>query len=248
MKKSTVLLLSAWLCALVPAIGQYDLTKPEQTEVWDPEPKVVTPAANPAAPPSDAIVLFDGTQFDQWTGKDGNSPKWSLKEGSMTVVGGTGEIKTKESFGDIQLHVEWRSPIESDDLKGQGKGNSGIFLQERYEVQVLNSYQNRTYANGQAGSIYKQYPPFVNACRKPGEWNTYDIIYIAPRFRKNGSVESPAYITVLHNGVIVQNHAEVQGETAYIGAPSYKAHGTAPIMLQDHGNAVSYRNIWLRKL
>lgn len=248
MKKSVVLLLSAWLCALVPAIGQYDLTKPEQTEVWDPEPKVVTPAANPAAPPSDAIVLFDGTQFDQWTGKDGNSPKWLLKEGSMTVVGGTGEMKTKESFGDIQLHVEWRSPIESDDLKGQGKGNSGIFLQERYEVQVLNSYQNRTYANGQAGSIYKQYPPFVNACRKPGEWNTYDIIYIAPRFRKNGSVESPAYITVLHNGVIVQNHAEVQGETAYIGAPSYKAHGSAPIMLQDHGNAVSYRNIWLRKL
>lgn len=248
MKKTAFLLLFACFCAMAPAFGQYDLTKPEQTEVWDPEPTVVTPALMPNAPPSDAIILFDGTQLDQWVGKDGNPAKWMVKDGCMTVAAGAGEIKTKESFGDFQLHVEWRSPMESDSLKGQAKGNSGIFLQSRYEVQVLNSYQNRTYANGQAGSIYKQYPPFVNACRKPGEWNAYDIIYTAPRFRKNGSVESPAYITLLHNGIILQNHTAVQGETAYIGAPSYKAHGNAPIMLQDHGNAVSYRNIWLRKL
>ncbi len=244
----SALLFGGLLLLAIPAQGQYELTKPEQTEVWEPEPVVIHPGTHPGMPPSDAIVLFDGTNFDQWVGKGGTKPAWKLEDGCMTVVGGTGEISTKESFGDIQLHIEWRSPVEPDDLKGQGKGNSGVFLQERYEVQVLNSYQNRTYSNGQAGSIYKQYPPLVNACRQPGEWNTYDILYTAPHFRANGSVKVPAYLTVIHNGVVIHNHAEVQGETAYIGPHFYKAHGDAPIMLQDHGNAVSFRNIWVRKL
>ncbi|MCU0468451.1 MAG: DUF1080 domain-containing protein [Arcicella sp.] len=219
--------------------------KPEVTEYMDPEIRVVTPGAVP----SDAIVLFDGKNLDQWeSSKDGSTPKWKVEDGVMTVVGGTGGISTKKLFGDCQLHIEWRSPEESADKKGQGRGNSGVFLQGIYEVQVLNSYQNRTYRNGQAGSIYKQTPPLVNATSKQGDWNVYDILYTAPKFTVNGGIETPAYITVIHNGVVVQNHTKIQGVTNYIGQPTNPVHGKAPIHLQDHGNAVSFRNVWIREL
>ena len=219
--------------------------KPEATEFMDPEITVVTPGAVP----SDAIVLFDGKNLDQWEStKDGSVAKWKVEDGVMTVVGGAGGISTKKLFGDCQLHIEWRSPNEGEDKKGQGRGNSGVFLQGIYEVQVLNSYQNRTYRNGQAGSIYKQTPPLVNATSKQGDWNVYDIIYTAPKFTINGGIETPAYVTVVHNGVVVQNHTKIQGVTNYIGQPTNPVHGKAPIHLQDHGNAVSFRNVWIREM
>ena len=225
--------------------NQKNPDKPEVTEYMDPEIKVITPGTVP----SDAIVLFDGKNLDQWEStKDGGVAKWKLEDGAMTVVGGVGGISTKKQFGDCQLHIEWRSPMEGDDKKGQGKGNSGVFLQGIYEVQVLNSYNNRTYRNGQAGSIYKQSPPMVNATSKMGEWNVYDIIYTAPKFTINGGVEVPPYVTVIHNGVVVQNHTMIQGVTNYIGQPTNPVHGKAPIHLQDHGNAVSFRNVWIREL
>lgn len=221
--------------------------KPEDSEVWEPEPKVVTPSLNHAAP-SDAITLFDGKDFSHWSDKDGGEVKWKLDDGAMTVEKGTGLIKTKQGFGSIQLHIEWRTPAEVVG-ESQGRGNSGIFLQETYEVQVLDSYNNRTYSNGQAASVYKQHIPLVNACRGPGEWQTYDIIYHAPDFAADGKLVSPAYVTVIQNGILVQNHVELLGPTLYIGTPEYKAHADKlPITLQDHGNPVSYRNIWIREL
>lgn len=220
--------------------------KPDVTEYWDPEVRVVTPGAIP----SDAVVLFDGKDINQWESiKDNGPAKWEVKDGILTVAKGTGNISTKKQFGDCQLHIEWRSPIEGDDLKSQGKGNSGVFFHGIYEVQILNSYQNRTYRNGQAGSIYKQNPPLVNATSKMGDWNVYDIIYTAPRFTVNGGIESPGYLTVIHNGVVVQNHTKIQGVTNYIGQPTNPVHGPkGPISLQDHGNLVSYRNIWIREM
>jgi len=223
---------------------------PRLTEVWQPEPKVVTPGNPGNLPPSDAIVLFDGKNFSAWEReKGGGDVKWKLEENTMTVAGGTGNIKTKQGFGDCQLHIEWRTPKEVKG-SGQGRGNSGIFLMGRYELQVLDSYNNRTYSNGQAGSIYKQHIPLANACRPPGEWQTYDIIFTAPRFNeKDSTLKSPAYITVIHNGVLVQNHTAIWGGTEYIGIAEYKMHGPKePIVLQDHGDAVSFRNIWIREL
>lgn len=217
------------------------------TEVWDLKPKKINPGTTAADAPSDAIILFDGKDLGQWMANTGGDAKWLVKDGAMTVTKGTGDIKTKQSFGDIQLHIEWRSPEEIVG-EGQGRGNSGIFLQERYELQVLDSYESVTYSNGQAGSIYKQSIPLVNACRKPGEWQTYDIYYTAPRFSDNGRVIVPAYITVVHNGVLIQNHTQIQGPSEFRGLPVYQSHGKAAIRLQDHGNPVSYRNIWLREL
>ncbi len=215
----------------------------------DPKPVVVTPAAveRPVPPPSDAYILFDGTNFSEWQHKDGSPVKWELSDGAMTVVPQTGEIRTKRDFEDYQLHLEWASPAE---VKGQDqlRGNSGVFMQCRYEIQILDSYQNDTYVNGQAGSVYKQYPPLVNAMQKPGEWNTYDIIYTAPRFKENGQVISLGRITVLHNGVLVQNNSLILGATNHAEAPTYTPHGPAPIMLQDHGDLVKFRNIWIREL
>lgn len=223
--------------------------KPEETEFWDPEVRVVTPGSAAGVPPSDAVVLFDGKNLDNWVNvKDGSPAKWDVKDGAMTVVRGAGNISTKQDFGDYQLHIEWRAPNEPETLKSQGKGNSGIFMQGMYEVQVMNSYQNRSYRNGQAGSIYKQSAPLVNATSKMGEWNTYDIIYTAPRFTINGGIETPAYVTLMHNGVMVQNHTKIQGTTPYIGAPANVVHGKGPISLQDHGNPVSFRNIWIREM
>lgn len=221
---------------------------PELTEFWEPEVRVVAPGTA-TAPPSDAIALFDGSSLKEWvSAKDGAPAPWTLNpDGSMTVLPGAGDIKTRRLFGDVQLHLEFRTPTEitSD---GQGRGNSGVFFQERYEVQVLDNYQNRTYSNGQAGSVYKQHIPLANACRPPGEWQTYDIIFTAPRFNKDGVRVSAGTLTVIHNGVLIQNHVEIQGTTEYIGWPKNIAHGPAALRLQDHGNLVSYRNIWIREL
>jgi hypothetical protein len=231
------------------ACAQNEKKTPESTEVWEPQPKVVT-TGQPGSPPSDAIVLFDGKNLDEWVSVEGDGPaKWTLKDGAFTVAPGSKDIKSKKQFGDVQLHVEWRSPAVTDPSKvSQGRGNSGIFLQEKYEVQVLDNYENKTYSNGQAGSIYKQHIPLANACKKPGEWQTYDIIYTAPRFNDDGRVIAPAYVTVIHNGVLLQNHVALWGSTQYIGFPLYEKHGKGSIRLQDHGNLVSYRNIWVREL
>lgn len=220
---------------------------PRVTEVWEPRPPKVMPGKNAGDAPSDALILFDGKDLNEWTSLNGSPAKWEVKEGAMTVVKGTGDIKTKRTFGDFQLHIEWRAPsvIEGE---GQGRGNSGIFLQERYELQVLDSYESVTYANGQAGSIYKQHSPLVNATRPPGEWQSYDVIYTAPRFGENGKVISPARITVLHNGVLIQNNISIWGPSEFKGLPVYQSHGKAGIKLQDHGNPVSFRNIWVREL
>ena len=213
---------------------------PTLTEVWEPVPEIVDASAG--RPPSDAIVLFDGTDLSAWNGD------WKLEEDAVTVVPGTGNLVTKRAFGDVQLHIEWRTPsvIEGE---GQGRGNSGVFLMERYEVQVLDSYENTTYSNGQAGSLYKQHIPLVNASRPPSEWQSYDIIFMAPRFRDDGTLSQPATFTVLHNGVLIQNHVTIKGTTVNIGEPEYEAHDAkAPLMLQDHTNPISYRNIWIREL
>ncbi|MCG6186407.1 3-keto-disaccharide hydrolase [Maribellus maritimus] len=224
--------------------------KPEMTEIWDPEVSVVTPGETPADAPSDAIVLFDGVDLEsEWTSADGAKPGWTVEDGCVTVKKGAGVIKTKRVFWDFQLHIEWRAPAEVVG-KSQGRGNSGIFLQELYEVQVLDNYDNRTYRNGQAGSLYKQHPPLVNVCKKPGQWQTYDIIYTAPRFNEDGTYFTPPTVTVLQNGVLVQNNVKLRGPTEYIGIPEYfiEKHGPKGIVLQDHGNPVSFRNIWIREL
>jgi hypothetical protein len=220
--------------------------KPEETEVWEPEPVVVTPG-NGAEAPSDAIILFNGKDIDNWVNRKGESAQWDVSDGILTVAKGKGVISTKEVFGDCQLHIEWRTPAEVKG-DGQGRGNSGIFLQGIYELQVLDSYDNRTYSNGQAGSIYKQTMPLVNACKPPGEWQSYDIIYKAPTFNADGSLNTPAYITVLQNGILIQNNTEIKGDTPHIGLPKYVSHGEGPLTLQDHGNPTSFRNIWMRKL
>lgn len=223
------------------------ITDPKATEVWTPVPRVVTPGHG-ALPPSDAVLLFDGTHWKEWqSARDSSAVTWTLQDGVGTVKPGAGDILSRRSFGDVQLHLEFRTP-EVVKGEGQGRGNSGIFLQNRYEVQVLDGYENRTYSNGQTGSIYKQSIPLVNACRKPGEWQSYDILYTAPRFNADGILTAPARITVLHNGVLIQLNTEIKGPTEYIGLPVYQAHGEGPIRLQDHGDLVSYRNIWVRAL
>jgi len=224
---------------------------PEMTEIWDPEVPAVDPGQTPMDPPSDAIILM-GEGIDlgyEWTNDKGEVPGWKWENGIATVVKGAGNIQTKRQFEDFQLHVEWRSPEEVVG-ESQGRGNSGIFLQGLYEIQVLDNYHNRTYRNGQAGSIYKQSAPLVNVCTGPGKWQTYDIIYTAPRFNKDGSYFTKPRVTVLQNGVLVQNNTEMRGPTQYIGIPEYTIvqHGPAPLILQDHGNPVSYRNIWIREL
>ena len=228
--------------------------KPEDTEVWDPEPEIVTPGNSFRDPPSDAIVLFNGLNLNKWEHKNGEPAKWDVKDGYFTVKPGSGNILTKDVFGSCQLHIEFMSPTNIKG-NGQNRGNSGIFLMDNiepgdgYEVQVLDSYNNRTYSNGQAGSIYKQHVPLVNASKKPGEWQTYDIIFKAPAFNKNGEVESPAYVTIFHNGVLIQNNSQIQGHIKHIGYPKYESHPSKlPIKLQDHASLVSFRNIWIRKL
>jgi hypothetical protein len=241
-------------CALSCFSQQGD---PKATEVWEPSPKVVTTAVNNLAP-SDAIVLFDGNNLNEWQSVNNpNEPaKWTVADGEFTVNKGTGNIQTKKSFTNYQLHLEYKIP-KNITGEGQARGNSGLFLastgpgDEGYEIQILDNYNNTTYVNGQVGSIYKQTIPLANACRKPGEWQMYDIVWTAPVFNKDGSVKSPAYITAFHNGVLVQNNTMVKGITVYIGQPMYKPHGPAPIKLQDHGDKsepISFKNIWIREL
>jgi len=207
------------------------------------EPRVI----EPGPPPSDAIVLFDGRNLSQWKGDKDGPAKWEIKDGVATV-NGTGSISTKQEFGDCQLHIEWASPEEIKG-EGQGRGNSGIFLSGRYELQVLDSYNNKTYYHGQAGAVYKQSAPLVNACREPGEWQAYDIIYHPPRFDQQGNLLKPGTITVLQNGILVQDNTEIKGPTSPKGAPKYVPHPVKQSLgLQDHHNPVRYRNIWIREL
>ncbi len=245
MKQRSVLLTAIFL--LITYIMEAQDGIPQVTEVDEPVPPVVTPGVG-NAPPSDAVVLFDGTDLSGWESRDGNPALWEVEEGAMTVVPGTGDIRTKQGFGDIQLHLEWRTP-EVIKGEGQGRGNSGVFFMEKYEIQILDSYDNYTYPNGMAASVYKQAIPLVNVCREPGEWQTYDIIFMAPRFNEQGRVTIPARITVIQNGVLVQNNVEIWGTTRYIGLPAYTKHeDKLPISLQDHGDLVSFRNIWIREL
>lgn len=257
----------------VPEINWDELqkTKPwEKSEVWEPVPPKVTPG-NYTSAPSDAIVLFDGTDLSAWckpqflheganvdqlgaanklmdNARTKIDADWTVKDGSFIVAPGTGAIETKKGFGNIQLHLEWLSPVDPG-KEGQAYGNSGIFLMGMYEIQVLNSYENKTYSNGQAGSIYKQHIPLVNASRPPGEWQAYDIIFTAPTFDNNGILLSPAKFTAFQNGVLIQNNVELTGPTVYIGEPAYFAHeAKLPLRLQDHGDLVRYRNIWVREL
>ena len=242
-------ILMAFVLVAAPAFAQAQGEQqrdPVKTEVWKPVPVAVATPRDAA--PSDAVVLFDGKDLSAWESEQGGNAPWAVADGAFTVVPGSKGIRTKKRFCDIQLHIEWRSPAQTQGFDGQNRGNSGIFLQEVYELQVLDSYDNPTYSNGQAASIYKQAIPLVNASRAPGEWQAYDVIWKAPRFSQGGGLASPARITVLHNGVLVQNDTIVSGKTEYIGAPSYSAHGCAPIYLQDHNAKVSFRNVWVREL
>jgi hypothetical protein len=232
-------------CLVALALGSYMLASQAAAQEylsgieWA-KPRVID-AGPPNGPPSDAVVLFDGKDMSKWNGAE----KWVVKDGCVTSGGG--QVTSKDVFGDCQLHVEWAS-AEKVEGSGQGRSNSGVFLMGRYEVQVLDSYNNETYYDGQCAAIYKQHPPLVNACRKPGEWQTYDIIWTAPRF-KDGKLESPAYITVIQNGVVVQNHFALEGDTPYDRAPAYTPHeDKGPVALQYHGNPVRFRNIWVREL
>ncbi len=221
-----------------------------------PQPPVVTPGTcstqeTPGRPPSDAIVLFDGKDLSKWRNAKGGPARWIVKDGYMQVPSrgqpGRGAIRTKAEFGDCQLHIEWAAPAPPRG-RSQSRGNSGVFLMGRYEIQVLDSYHNVTYPDGQAAAVYGQYPPLVNACRKPGQWQTYDILFTAPRFQGKKLVR-PAYVTVLHNGVLVQNHVKILGATVHKRLPRYRPHGPkGPLMLQDHHCPVRYRNIWIREL
>lgn len=229
-----------------------------KTEVWTPVPKIITPSTNLINAPSDAIVLFDGKNLDEWINTNGVGTKanWNIADGILIVNKSSGNIQTKKSFTNYQLHIEWKIPANIAG-SGQLRGNSGLFLASTgggdagYEMQILDSYKNETYVNGQAGSIYKQFPPLVNASRQPGEWQVYDVIWTAPRFNEDGSLQSAAKITAFHNGVLIQNNVELKGETRWIGSPFYKKHGACPIKLQAHGDKsepLSFRNIWIREL
>lgn len=253
-----LVVLAAVVAMAAPVFAQQSSKpKPEDTEVWTPVPPIVTPGVTDAAPPSDAIVLFGGKNESQWVSAQDHSPaKWRVHDGVLTVNKAAGNIETKRTFRDYQLHIEWKIPKDITG-SGQARGNSGVFLastgpgDDGYELQVLDSYNNKTYVNGQAGSIYKQSPPLVNANRPPGEWQTYDVVWTAPVFNADGSLKSPAYVTVFFNGVLVQNHFQLKGQTLYIGKPFYKAYDRAPIKLQAHGDPsqpISFRNIWVREL
>ena len=242
---------------LLPAAAQTPEGDPKATEQWEPVPPLVTPGARPGAPPSDAIVLFDGRNLDQWVNTKDHTPAgWKVAHGVMTVVKPVGNIETKRLFKNYQLHLEWQIP-RGITGEGQARGNSGLFLASTapgdagYEIQILDSWKNKTYVNGQAASIYKQSPPLVDAMTPPGNWQTYDVVWSAPVFATDGTLKTPAYVTVFHNGVLVQNHFQLTGETRYIGQPSYRPYDRAAIKLQAHGDPsapISFRNIWVREL
>ncbi len=244
MKK--VALLSLILLGIQYGYGQTKFV-PEDTEFYS--PKIRTVETSPNKAPSDAVVLFDGTNLNHWisSGDKTQPAGWFLKDGILTVKPKTGNIQTKDAFEDFQLHLEWRSPLEIKG-NGQGRGNSGVFLQGMYEVQILDNNNNPTYVNGQAASIYKQQPPLVASTKNKGEWHAYDILYTAPRFNMDGVLIKKGIVTVLHNGVVVQYNTQIEGTTEYIGLPKTVAHGAGPIILQDHGDLVDFRNIWIRPL
>ncbi len=238
MAKTTVMVMAAY--CLLAAHDSAFADEYLSGKKWQ-EPPSVTPGTAGQAP-SDAVVLFDGQDMSQWKGAD----QWKVAEGYVTA--GPGAIESKQSFGDCQLHLEWASaePVAGS---GQGRSNSGVFLMGIYEVQVLDSFNNKTYFDGQCGAIYKQHPPLVNASLPPGQWQTYDIIWKAPRFDRDGKLTQPAFITVLHNGVLIQNHFQLEGDTPFHRPPQYQPHGDkGPIGLQYHGNPVRFRNIWVREL
>ena len=247
--KTSITLLAVLICLHAKAQDEWrKKIDSKSTELWSPV-TLVTPGPSAGQAPSDAIVLFDGKNLAEWESTRSGESLWSVIDGAMTVQRNAGSIRTRRKFGDVQLHIEWRTPVALEPTQtGQYRGNSGVFLQERYEVQVLDSYDNATYANGQAGSIYKQQIPLVNASRKPGEWQSFDIIFTAPRFSDKGTLVVPAYLTVFHNGVLIHNHVALKGTTANQGLPEYEVHGKSSILLQDHGDPVSYRNIWVREL
>jgi len=250
---------AAIVLAMMPiAATAQDKAKPEDTEQWSPAVPVVTPGKiDTASPPSDAIVLFDGTSLDHWQNVDDGAPAgWTVADGIVTVNKKAGNIETRQSFGSYQLHLEYRIPANITG-SGQARGNSGLFLastgpgDKGYELQILDSYRNNTYVNGQAGAIYKQYPPLANPVRKPGEWQAIDVVWNKPIFAPDGSVKTPARVTAFLNGVLIQDHVALHGETLYIGKPSYTAYDRAPIKLQAHGDAsapISFRNIWVREI
>lgn len=244
------------LAGAMPLMAQQPAGRPEDTEVWTPVPAIVMPGRTNAAPPSDAVILFDGHSLAGWVSSaDSTRPAgWTVRNGVLTVDKSAGDIETKRRFGSYQIHLEWRIPPGITGT-GQGRGNSGFYLGATpdggYELQIVDSYRNATYVNGQAASLYKQHPPLVNAMRPPGEWQVYDVVWTAPLFNADGSLKSPAYVTAFHNGVLVQNHVALRGDTRYIGAPQYHAHGALPIRLQAHGDPsppISFRQIWLREL
>ncbi len=224
---------------------------PEMTEYWTPQPRIVSPGdICTDSAPSDAIVLFDGRDLSLWKHFDGSDAAWPVSEGIATVDRSRGCILTKQSFGSCQLHLEWRIP-EGVTGSSQHRGNSGVFFQGMYEVQILDNHENETYVNGMCGSVYKQTPPLVNAVRKPGEWNIYDIIYTAPVFKEDGTYLYRPRVTVILNGVLVQNNTEILGTTEWIGNPRVVRHGDGPIRIQSHGDPgeqISFRNIWIRPL
>jgi len=255
------LVIGLFACAVFEAAVAWaqtaDSNDPKATEQWEPVPPVVSPGGQAGGPPSDAIVLFDGRDLNQWeASKDHSAARWNVHDGVITVDKATGNIQTRQQFRNYQLHLEWRVP-KNVTGEGQARGNSGVFLastgpgDEGYEIQILDSWQNKTYVNGQAASVYKQAAPLANAMRPPGEWQSYDIVWTAPVFAADGTLKSPAYVTLFHNGVLVQNHTQLTGETFYIGKPKYKPYGEAAIKLQAHGDPsppISFRNIWVRKL
>jgi hypothetical protein len=248
MKKLALLLIllpvSGW--AQVPPGNP--LPKPELTEIWSPVPPKVEPGNSPGNPPSDAMVLFNGKDLTGWENAKGGPAEWTVENGELVDVPKAGDIRTSRTFGDIQLHIEWMVPVLPPDRKGQDRGNSGVYLQGLYELQVLDSYDNPTYVNGEAGAIYKQSAPLVNALKPAPNWQAYDIVYYAPRFYGDGTLAEPARVTVFLNGVLVQSNFAIKGPTEYRGIPVYHPHGDGPILLQAHNNAVRYRNIWVRKL
>lgn len=253
MKMKQLSLLALALVSAGQAFGQAKMT-PEMTEWYEPAAPVVTPGpeikGGGFTAPSDAEVLFDGKDLSKWESANGGPAEWKVKNGVVTVDKSKGDIRTKNVYNDFQLHIEWCVPTNIEG-EGQARGNSGVYLQGMYEVQVLDNYNNKTYVDGQAGSLYKQTAPLVNAMRKPGEWNVYDIIYTAPTFKEDGSYRTRPQVTILHNGVLVQNNTTLLGTTEYIGLPRVVKHGAGPILLQSHGDPsqpISFRNIWIRKL
>lgn len=258
--RDTASALAVLLVLSPPLLAQQaDLPRPEDTEVWQPVPPVVDPGpfTGSPAPPSDAIVLFGGSDLDEWVNvADGSPAGWRVHDGIVTVAKEAGDIMTRRRFDDYQLHIEWRVPADVAG-EGQERGNSGLYMaylgrgRGGYELQIVDSYENETYVNGMAGSVYKQSPPLVNAARAPGQWQSYDVIWTAPTFTAEGEVETPARVTAFFNGVLVQDDFAVEGETVYRGHPEYHAYEEAAIMLQAHGDPsppVSFRNIWVRKL